>query len=154
MRITTFLIAFSLCLPVFAADEKPELVKVYCFSADLQAGFKDDVAEYVCRELGKRGKKKKSLLLTKTRGAAHVVVEYLGTEHVSKPGETTYVTAGYAWTPDQLKTGAKAILSVDEFTKGFHAAGVGGQATSGIAWKMEEWIRENRDIILEKAKQK
>lgn len=156
MKVLTFLFAVLLCVQCFGDEpdktNTPELVKVYCFSEDLEAGFNDDVAEYVCKELGKRGKKKKSLIVVGTREEADAVLQFLGTEHVSTKGEATYFLGGYAWTPDQLKTGARAVLSVGDYKKGFHAAGVNDQATSGVAWKTEEWIRENREAILEKAK--
>ena len=152
---TTAISFLLMALPAFllADDNKdPELVKVYCFSEDLEAGFKDDTAAFVCRELGKRGEKKKSLRLVESREEATVFLEFLGTEQSSKAGETTYFGGGYAWRPDQLVTGARTLLTLGGYQKGFHAAGVGAQSTAGVAAKTEKWIRENRDTILEKAK--
>lgn len=142
-----------LCAPAFA-DESKELVKVYCTSEDLEAGFKDDSAEFFCRELGKRGEKKKSLALSDNRENAEVIVMYLGVEEITTKGETTHLMAGYAWTPDQAKNGARAVITIGGlggFTKGFHATGVNAAAPMGAMRLLENWIRENRETILKKA---
>jgi hypothetical protein len=152
MKTLIFLLAVSVSGIMFAS-ESPAPVKAYCFSADLEAGFKDAVAEYVCRELGNRGKKKKSLSIV-GRDEAQVFIQFLGTEQVTVSGETTYLLGGYAWNPDQLRTGARTVISIGDYRKGFHAAGMGAQATAGVAWKTEEWIRENREVILQKARKK
>ena len=151
---TTAISVILLALPAFLlADDKkdPELVKVYCFSEDLQVGFKDKTASYFCKELGNRGSKKKSLVLVDSEQAANVTVQFLGKERTSAPGETTFVSSGYAWTPDQLKDGARALLSIGDYEKGFYAEGL-NDSTLMLLWnKTEEWLRDNRETILEKA---
>jgi hypothetical protein len=141
--------------PLAAADEKSaDLVKVYCFSDALEAGFKDNSAKYFCKELGKRGEKKQSLSIADERNNAHAVVQYLGKEEIIARGEASYIVGGYAWTPDQYKNGVRAILSVGDFSKGFYGEGVNDSAAF-LVWKnIEKWIRENRATILEKASQK
>jgi len=147
------LAAYLLCLPIVAADEKDALepVTVYCFSEDLEAGFKDETATAWCRILGERGEKKKSLAIVEDKQSAHVLVECLGVEKIEAAGETTYLVGGYAWTPDQTKTGARAVITVGDFKKGFFASGIGFRGPSSVINQTEEWIRENRATILEKA---
>jgi len=152
MRILTIAVIFAACGMVFA--QKPEPIKVYCFSADLEAGFKDDSATAWCRIFGERAEKKKSIVLVDDKKDAHALVEYLGIEKIDTSGETTYFVGGYAWTPDETKTGARAIVTVGEFKKGFFASGTNFQAPSGVIDMAESWIRENREVILQKAKQK
>jgi hypothetical protein len=152
MRFLAFLLTIAISGIAFAED--PELVKVYCFSADLEAGFKDDSAIAWCRILGERGDKKKSLMLVESQSGANVLIEYLGIEKIQTSGEATYLLGGYAWTPDQTKNGARAVLSVADFKKGFFASGVNFQAPSGLIDKTEKWIRENREVILEKTRKK
>jgi hypothetical protein len=152
MRFLAFLTAFALSGIAFA--EEPEVVKVYCFSADLEAGFKDGGAEYFCKELRSRGEKKNAFILADNRGNAHVLVQYLGIEKIITQGETTHLVGGYAWTPDQTKNGARAIVGVGEFTKGFHREGTGGTPPYVLSKDIEKWIRENREVILQKANKK
>ena len=151
---TTAISFILMALPafLFADDNKdPELVKVYCFSEDLEAGFKDKVAHAFCREVTKNGKKKKSLV-DADRESSHVVVQFLGSGKFVQRGETTFVSGGYAWTPDATVNNASAVAVVVDFAKRFSAEGTGFQAVGGVADQVEEWIRENRDTILEKAK--
>ena len=147
------LLSYLFFLPALSADD-PQPVKVYCFSADLEAGFRDDSATAWCRIFGERGKKKKSVILTDSKSEAHALVEYLGIEEIESTGETTYFVGGYAWTPDETKIGARAIVAIGDFKKGFFASGTNFQAPSGIIDMAEKWIRENREVILQKAKQK
>jgi len=142
---------FSLVCSGNLFAEEPELVRVYCFSADLEAGFKDSGANYFCRELGKTGEKKGSVVLTKERALADALVEYLGKEAISTKGETTYLLGGYAWTPDQFKNGVRAVITIDDFSKGFYGEGVNDSAAHSVWTQVETWIRENRAAILEKA---
>ena len=152
---TTAISFLLLVLPAFLfADDKkdPELVKVYCFSGDTEAGFKDKTASYFCKRLGDRGRKKKSTLTVETRDTADVVVQFLGREFVSRPGDTTYLSGNYAWTPEQLEDGVRVTLAVGDFVKGFHTQGINDTPVVGAAYAIERWIRENRDTILDKAK--
>jgi len=152
MRIM-LLAAYLLYLPFVIANQerKSELVKVYCFSEDLEAGFKDETTAYWCKELSKRGEKKHSLVLVNDRSTANVEIKYLGTEEIKTRGEATYLLGGYAWTPDQFAKGARAIITIGEYSKGFHASGIGFQGPGQVLRDIEEWIRENRDTILQKA---
>ena len=152
MKTLAFLLAIGIFGIAFANDKDAELVKVYCFSADLEAGFSDDSAEYWCKELGKRGSKKKSLALVDSKEDANVLVQYLGTKETTTMGDATYLVGGYAWTPEQTKKGAKAVVAVGDFVKGFHGEGINWQGPGAIMRQIEEWVRENRDTILEKAK--
>lgn len=149
--IVFLLVLFPLSFECFAEDPKP--VKVYCFSEDLEAGFKDGTATYFCEQLAKRGKKKESITLVDL-DAAHAKVNFLGRESIDAKGETTYFLGGYAWTPDQAKQGARAVVQVADFTKGFYASGVNDAALLNLWEKVEIWIRENRETILEKASKK
>lgn len=72
--IVFLLVLFPLSFECFAEDPKP--VKVYCFSEDLEAGFKDGTATYFCEQLAKRGKKKESITLVDL-DAAHAKVNFL-----------------------------------------------------------------------------
>jgi hypothetical protein len=150
MKTLTFLLIIGVSGMAFAS-ESPEIVKVYCFSADLEAGFKDDSAAAWCRILSERGDKKKSIALTESKADAHVLVEYLGIEKIEAQGDATYLLGGYAWTPNQTKTGARAVITVGDFKKGFFASGINFQAPSGVIEQTESWIRENRETILQKA---
>lgn len=154
MKTLAFLLAIGIS-GIGLADEKGvEPVKVYCFSADLEAGFKDIDASCYCVELGKRGEKKKSLAIVDERADAQVIIEYLGAEAFSERGEATFVSYGMAWTPSQAKLKETAIVSVGDFSKSFSSKGVNAQAVLGLVHRSEEWIRENRDTVLEKAKNK
>ncbi len=152
---TTAISFILLALSAFLlADDKkdPELVKVYCFSEDTEAGFEDKGATYFCKELVKRGKKKGSLEVIESMELAHVAVKYLGVETIPAADRTTFLMGGYAWTPAQYQNGARAVLSIGSFSKGFHGTGVNDVALASCWTQTEEWIRENRDTILEKAK--
>ena len=99
---TTAISFLLLVLPAFLlADDKkdPELVKVYCFSEAMEAGFGGWGVGF-CKELAKRGTKKKSLVRVESRDEAHMLAEFLSAEEVTTRGETTYVNSGLAWTPD------------------------------------------------------
>jgi hypothetical protein len=152
MRFLAFLAALAVSGIAFA--EGPDLVKVYCFSADLEAGFKDKPASYWCGELGKRGSKKKSIALTEDKNSADVSVQYLGTEEIRAQGEATYFLGGYAWTPEQFEKGARAVISIADYNKGFHATGINFQGPGQVLRDIESWIRENREVILQKAREK
>jgi hypothetical protein len=154
MKTLAFLLAIGISGIALADDKSVEAVKVYCFSADLEEGFKDDHASYFCKELGKRGKKKKSFVLVNGKDSAHALVQYLGTEEITAIGETTYLVGSYAWTPQQTKSGAKAVVGIGEYTKGFQGTGLNDVALMNCWEKVENWIRANRDTILEKAKKK
>jgi hypothetical protein len=152
MRFITFLLAIALSGTVLAG-ERPDPVKAYCFSEDIEAGFKDEKTEYWCKELGKRGGQKKSFVLAE-KAVADVAIQYLGTEEIRVQGEATYLLGGYAWTPDQFEKGARAVVTVADYNKGFHASGVGFQGPGQVLRDIEEWIRENREVILQKAREK
>lgn len=148
------MVAFVLLLvpAIVLADDQPvRTVQIYCSSEDLDAGFKDKIASAFCKELGNQGKKKKSLTLADGPDNAQAVVRFLGSGTFTKRGETTYVTGGYAWTPDETAHNAAAVVQLDGFSKEFTAEGIGFQATGGVADQVEEWVRENRETILEKA---
>ena len=145
---TTAISFLLLVLPAFLlADDKkdPELVKVYCFSEEIEAGFKDDFATYFCKELGKRGDKKSSLVLEKDRTTADVIVQFTSSEPATVQGTTTFASSGYAWTPERVKVGSRAVVTVGDFAKEFHTS------KGEPSWRVEEWIRNNRETILKKA---
>lgn len=151
MRPSIVLLALFLAMP--AAPEDPPRIKVYCFSADLEAGFKDKYASYFCKRLGELGEKKGSLRLAEPEETP-VVIEFLERKTVETKGESTYIVGGFAWTPDELEHGVRAVLRIGEFAKGFHATGFQDQALNRLWSKIEEWIRENRETILKKAAEK
>ena len=153
----TIAISFLLLvLPAFLlADDKkdPELVKVYCFSEQMEAGFEDVPAMSFCQHLNKRGTKKKSLTRVNVRDDdADVVIHFVEADTVTKRGESTFINYGLAWTPDETLNRRSVIVSVGSFAKPFSAEGVNAQATGRLVRKVEEWIRNNRENILEKAK--
>ena len=150
--ILSILLILVFVSPALADDV--ESVTAYCSSEALEAGFKDRPASFFCEELGKRGAKKKSFSITQTRESAGVVIQFLAKESISERGEATYLIGGYAWTPDQIKTGVRAVVSVGKFNKGFHGKGVNDAAYVDLRDQVESWIRENRATILEKASQK
>ncbi len=142
-----------LALPafLFADDNKdPELVKVYCFSEAMEAGFVDKGIGF-CKEINKRGTKKKSLVRVESRDEAHMLVEFLGAEEVTTRGESTYVSSGMAWTPDSTANVRRARVIVGDFAKEFTGEGINAQAMYELIDRTEEWIRNNRNTILEKA---
>ena len=151
----TIAISFLLLvLPAFLlADDKKdlELVKVYCFSEAMEAGFVDKGIGF-CKEITKRGTKKKSLVRVESRDEAHMLVEFLSAETVTTRGETTYASSGVAWTPDTEINVRRAHVIVGDFAKEFSSKGINAQAMAGLIHQVEEWIRENRENILEKAK--
>ena len=152
---TTAISFLLLALPafLFADDNKdPELVKVYCFSDETEAGFKDFPAIFFCKELSKRGANKKSLVSVESRDEAHVIAEFLSADEVTARGETTYVGSGMAWTPDTEINVRRARVIVGDFSKEFSGEGINASATWELIVRTEEWIRENRENILEKAK--
>ncbi len=151
MKAVIFLFAVFLSFQCFA-DEKPAPVKVYCFSEATEAGFTDEDAGFYCYQLNKRGKKKKSLVVVDERSDAHVLAEFLGTEQFEARGEATYFNYGLAWTPTQNKNREAAIIKVGDFSKAFTGEGINAQAAGMLIRQTEEWIRENRETILEKAK--
>jgi hypothetical protein len=153
MKTVIFLLAVSISGTLFAS-ESPAPVKVYCFSADLEAGFKDGDAFFYCKQLSKRGDKKDSLTIVEKRIDAQAIIEYMGVEELTTRGEATYVSYGIAWTPNQDETREVAIINVGDFAKAFSATGINAQAAMGLVRKTEEWIRENREVILEKARKK
>ena len=149
---TTAISFLLLALPAFLlADDKkdPELVKVYCFSEEMEAGF-GDWGDGFCKQVAKRGTKKKSLVRVESREEAHMLVEFLSAETVTTRGETTYVGSGMAWTPDTEINVSRARVIVGDFSKEFSGEGINASATWELIVKTEEWIRENRETILEK----
>ena len=152
---TTAISFLLMALPafLFADDNKdPELVKVYCFSEDTEAGFEDVPAMSFCQYLNKHGTKKKSLVRVESRDEAHVIAEFLSAEEVTTRGETTYVNSGMAWTPDGTTNIERARVIVGEFSKEFSGEGTNGaSATGNLMRRVEKWIRNNRENILEKA---
>ncbi len=154
---TTAISFLLLVLPafLFADDNKdPELVKVYCFSEEMEAGFSGDGGALFCKEINKRGTKKKSLIRVESRDEAHMLVEFLGAEEVTTRGESTYVSSGMAWTPDGTANVRRARVIVGDFAKEFTGQGINAQAMGRLIRKVEEWIRNNRENILEKAQAK
>ncbi len=150
--ILSILLSLLVIAPVLA-DEKPvELVKVYCFSEALEAGFKDIDGNFYCYQLNKRGVKKKSLTVVDERPDAHVIAEFLGAEQFESRGEATYFNYGIAWTPSQNKNIEAAIIKVGDFSKAFSSEGINAGAAVALMLQTEEWIRENRETVLEKAK--
>ncbi len=149
----TILFLALLPLAAFAADGD-ELVKVYCFSDDLEAGFKDIPASAFCAELQKRGNKKSSLECVESRNIAHATVHFVGAETLRKRGEAIYINYGIAWNPAININRRTAIISVRGFSKEFIGEGVNASASATLIKKLEEWIRENKDTILKKAKDK
>ena len=150
---TTAISFILLALPAFLfADDKkdPELVKVYCFSEAMEAGFVDKGIGF-CKEINKRGTKKKSLVRVESRDEVHMLVEFLSAETVTTRGETTYVSSGMAWTPESKKNIRRARVMVGDFSKEFSSKGINAQAMAGLVHQVEKWIRENRENILEKA---
>lgn len=153
MKLAPVLIS-SVLLAGAAMAADSELVDVYCFSDDLEAGFKDETAAYFCKQLGGHGEKKQTLRVVPSADDTHAQIHFLGQERFTEPGEATYLTGGYVWTPDQLKDGARALIVIGDFQKGFYGEGLNDSALV-VLWKqIEEWIRENRETILEKAEQK
>ncbi|MHC4808676.1 MAG: hypothetical protein ACYTBX_20765 [Planctomycetota bacterium] len=152
MKFLAFLLALAISGIAFA--EEPEPVKVYCFSADLEAGFKDGDALFYCKQLSKRGEKKNSLIIVDKRSGAQAIIEYMGVEQLTKRGEATYVNYGIAWTPNQDETREAAIVKIGEFAKAFSGSGINAQAAMELVRKTEKWIRENREVILQKAREK
>ena len=51
-----------------------------------------------------------------------------------------------------LKNGDRAVLSMGDYIKGFYGEGVNDSAPMGVMYDIEEWIRDNKDAILAKAK--
>lgn len=149
LSITTFLLSAQ----CFASD-MPEPVKVYCFSADLEAGFKDKGAVYFCGQLNKRGTKKGSLSVVDSKDDAFITVNYLGRKSITKQGEATYFVGRYAWTPEQMQDGIRAVVAVGDFTKGFYAEGINDVPLSSVKDQIEAWIRDNRETIMKKAHEK
>ncbi len=149
MKTLVFILAVAVSGIVFAEDV--ELVKVYCSSPDLEAGFKDRGASYFCKELGKLGEKKRSLAVTSERASADALVNYLGRQPVTRQGETAYHLGGYIWQPSQSADGIRAVVTVGEFQRGFFAEGINDVPLGSVKRQVEEWIRENRATILEKA---
>ncbi|MHC4744565.1 MAG: hypothetical protein ACYS8Z_21840 [Planctomycetota bacterium] len=154
-----YLVFFSclLFLPAFSsADENTEPVKVYCFSADLEAGFTDEIAEEMCRAISKRGKKKKSLMLTDVADA-QIVVEFIGITGesvVEEAGQKFVPYAGSVWEAEKKERTLAATLTVGDYTKQFIRSSTGEAVASGLGSEIEEWIRENREVILQKAREK
>ena len=155
---TTAISFILMALPAFLfADDKkdPELVKVYCFSDETEAGFKDFPAIFFCKELSKRGANKKSLVSVESRDEAHMITEHVSSEEVTTRGENTYVNSGLAWTPDGTTHVERARVNVGDFSKEFSAEGENNvQAPRSLVRQVEEWIRENQETILEKAQAK
>ncbi len=153
---TTAISFLLLALSAFLlADDKkdPELVKVYCFSEDTEAGFEDVPAMFFCQYLDKEGTKKKSLIRVESREEAHLIAEHLSADEVTTRGESTYVSSGMAWTPDSATNIETARVKVGDFMKEFSSDGMNDvQAGMGLVRNVEEWIRNNRENILEKAK--
>jgi hypothetical protein len=153
----------SICLilvwiaPVLANEKPVELVQVYCFSEDLEAGFEDERAEEMCKALAKRGKKKKSLILTDTADEASVTVRFagvLGQRVVEEAGQKFVPLAGSVWQAEKKERTVAAVLTVGDYTKDFSRSSTGHAVASGLGSEIEEWIRKNRVTILEKAVQK
>jgi len=135
---------------VYAQDEPAERVKVYCFSADLEAGFKDEVASFFCSKF----EEDDDWLILTDKESAQVTVEFLGIQEITAPGNTTYLLGGYAWTPDQHKNGVRSVLSIGDFKKGFYGEGINAVAIQRNQAFVSVWIRDNREAILAKAKGK
>jgi hypothetical protein len=146
MRFLAFLTAFA--LSGIALAEEPGLVKVYCFSADLEAGFKDKSASWFCEILQERGKKKKSLAFAEKLDAA-MLIEYVGLEKKKVKDGTTLYSGGIAVNPERVRTLAEVQIIIGEFSKTFS-----GESTPSTADTVESWIRENREVILQKAREK
>jgi hypothetical protein len=141
MKTLAFLLAFAISGSIAFAEKPEPPVKVYCFSADLAAGFKDIDASCYCVELGKKGEKKKSLTITNVRETAQITIEYLGSEQFQARGEATYLNYGIAWTPSETKNREAVVLSVGRFSKAFSAEGINAQASGKLVRQTEEWIR-------------
>ena len=147
MKTLAFLlsIAFS---GVMLAAENSELVKVYCFSDATEAGFEDKETSDYCEDIQKRGKKKKSLVFVDNKESADVLVKYVVTEkHVGQGDKTTYY-AGTATTQEKITLITTMVIIIGDFERRF------SDEFPEVIYKVEEWIRENRDVILEKAKKK
>ncbi len=152
MKTLTFLLIIAVSGIAFAAQ--PGLVKVYCFSEDSEAGFKDGHALFFCKQLEKQGGKKKSLVLVDSRDTAHMTAQFVSAEEFSERGEATFVNYGLAWTPSTSKNRRTAIIKVGDFAKALSGEGINAKAAMRLIRKTECWIRENRDTILQKANKK
>jgi hypothetical protein len=146
MKTLAFLAAIAVSGIAFA--EEPELVKVYCFSADLEAGFKDKITTWFCEMLEKRGKKKGSLLLV-DKGNAEIAVEYLATDKKTTNSGTVLYSGGIAVAGQRTVSTSAINIVVGDFEKAFD-----GKHPSDSANEIESWIRENRKTILQKARKK
>jgi len=154
MKTLTFMVIIAVSGIAFAGQ--PEPLKVYCFSMDIAAGFKDEVAEEMCRAIAKRGKKKKSVTLTDAADA-QIIVQFIGVTGervVAEAGQKFVPYAGSVWQAEKKERTLAAELTVGDYTKEFNRSSTGGAVASGLGSEIEEWIRENRDTILQKAQKK
>jgi hypothetical protein len=147
MKFLAFLLALAISGIAFA--EEPEPVKVYCFSADLEAGFKDKLGSWFCETLEKRGRKKKSVTFA-DRQNADVIMEYIGMEKLgTKSDGTTLYSRGIAVSGEKNVNRCESKMTIGDyekiFTSGHH---------SDMVNTIESWIRENREVILQKAREK
>lgn len=151
MKLTPIFLLSAVLSAATALASDPEPVKVYCYSEELREGFKDDDAEFFCYQLDKRGRKKSSLVVVENEADADMVAEFLSAESVTKRGETTFVSYGLVWTPDEAENRETALIRVGTFSKPFIGEGINASAAGKLIRGVEEWIRENRETILEKA---
>jgi hypothetical protein len=139
MFLSVFWMALS--LPAPATEERP---LVYCFGCDETA---DEVSAYFCKQLAEQGRKENTFEPAGERDAAHAEVELKGIDPFSTYGETTVLSKGADWSPEQHRIRAEAVLRVGQTTRSFTGEGTLYEATAEVVEAIETWIRENPDAF-------
>lgn len=152
MKSVVFILLMFLCFQCFADEPTP--VKVYCFSDALKAGFKDIDGSFFCNRLTKIVGKKKGSIEPAPENGADVIIHHLGMEQLEQSGKAIYLSYGLLWSPTETVNYEAAILKVGDFAKEFRSSGINASSGIILVKQVESWIRENRETILKKTKQK
>lgn len=142
------MLATYLFLTMLVTEPKLDLVKVYCYSVETEAGFIDEDTEKWCKNLNKNGNKKGILTVVDFNEDSDIFVMHGDlTSHASNSSTTHTVP----YTNVQItESGSRVYMSnatlvVGEFTKSFQNAG-------DVSDKILNWIELNQAIILEKTR--
>ena len=148
-RLWFRLILFTVCLIAAAPSSAQPRVRLFTFSRDSLAGFKDPHLELFRRDLGKSVEA--FMELAYTQREAKVSVQYLGAGELDAQLSPTGETTGYLWRSDEESDRIWAVLRVGDFSREFTVQGGGGRSVGRLAKNIADWIEANRTVLREKS---
>jgi hypothetical protein len=129
--------------------QTPGRIRLYTYSRDSAAGFKDERLDLFRRELGRYVEDFSEVAYTAE--SAQASIQLLGPGVLSVALGLDGKTEHHLFTPDEEADRTWVVIRVGTFAKELSVEGSGGRDLARLAKAVSDWISDNRTAIRERA---